>query len=54
KLVGMLTEDFGFALNDVIVSFSGHRGYHVHVEREEIRGMDSMGRKEIVDYITGT
>jgi DNA primase small subunit len=54
KLVGMLTADFGFALNDVIVSFSGHRGYHVHVEREEIREMDSMGRKEIVDYITGT
>ena len=54
KLVEMLTGDFGFALDDVMVSFSGHRGYHVHVENEEIRKLDSMARKEMVDYITGT
>ncbi|MDH5440970.1 MAG: DNA primase small subunit PriS [Candidatus Bathyarchaeota archaeon] len=54
KLVEMLTKDFGFALDDVMVSFSGHRGYHVHVENEEIQKMDSMARKEIVDYVTGT
>ncbi|MFQ6095160.1 MAG: DNA primase small subunit domain-containing protein [Candidatus Bathyarchaeia archaeon] len=54
KLVEMLTQDFGFSEEDVRVSFSGHRGYHVHVENEEIRRMDSMARKEIVDYVTGT
>jgi len=54
KLVDMLTEDFGFSIDDVVVSFSGHRGYHVHIDNEEVQKMDSMARKEIVDYITGT
>jgi len=54
KLIGMLTEDFGFSSNDVKVSFSGHRGYHVHIEGEEVQEMDSVERKEMVDYITGS
>jgi DNA primase small subunit len=53
KLVEMLTEDFGFSSDEIDVSFSGHRGYHVHIENEAIRGLDSTARKEIVDYITG-
>ena len=35
------------------VAFSGHRGYHVHVESEAVRALDSLGRKEIVDYVMG-
>mgnify|MGYP000002778299 CR=1 FL=1 len=53
KLLDILTEDFGFAPNEIKTSFSGHRGYHVNVENEEIRTLDSTSRKEIVDYITG-
>lgn len=53
KLVDMLTEDFGFANSEVKVFFSGNRGYHVHIESENIRLLDSMARKEIVDYIIG-
>lgn len=53
KLVDLLTEDFGFSSADVNVSFSGGRGYHVHVENEAIRDLDSAARKEMVDYITG-
>ncbi|MBS7614508.1 DNA primase small subunit PriS [Candidatus Bathyarchaeota archaeon] len=54
KLVEMLMEEFGFSSNEVAVSFSGHRGYHVHVTNEVIRELDAGARKEIVDYITGT
>jgi len=54
KLVDMLTQDFGFSTDEIVVSFSGHRGYHVHVENNEIRELDSIARKEIADYITGT
>jgi DNA primase small subunit len=54
KLVDVLTEDFGFSSNVLTVAFSGHRGYHVHVESEAVRGLDSLARKEIVDYLTGT
>lgn len=54
KLIDMLTQDFGFSKSETTVSFSGHRGYHVHLENDETREMDSTVRKEIVDYITGT
>jgi DNA primase small subunit len=53
KLLDMLRSDLGFSENEVLVYFSGHRGYHVHVESETIRQLDSPSRKEIVDYITG-
>ena len=53
KLINMLKDDFGFASDDLKPYFSGHRGYHVHIENEVIRGLNSLARKEIVDYITG-
>ncbi len=53
KLIDMLTKDFGFAANELHVFFSGHRGYHVHVEDEAVRSLDALARKEIVDYVTG-
>ena len=53
KLLDMLENDFGFSLDELHVFFSGHRGYHVHVEDEAIRSLDAMARKEIVDYVTG-
>lgn len=54
KLVDLLIEDFGLASDVLTVAFSGHRGYHVHVESESIRELDSLARKEIVDYLMGT
>jgi len=53
KLLDMLIEDFGFAADELAVYFSGNRGYHVHVESKTIRLLDSIARKEIVDYIVG-
>jgi len=53
KLLDMLTRDFGFSSKEMNVSFSGHRGYHLHVESREVQALDSMARKEIVDYILG-
>jgi len=53
KLLDMLLRDFGFSDKKVHVFFSGHRGYHVHVEDEAIRALDSVARKEIVDYASG-
>jgi DNA primase small subunit len=54
KLVDVLTDDFGFSSEVLTVAFSGHRGYHVHVESESVRALDSLARKEIVDYVMGT
>jgi DNA primase small subunit len=53
KLIDMLNNDCGFSLNELHVFFSGHRGYHVHVEDEAVRSLDAMARKEIVDYVIG-
>lgn len=53
KLVDMLENDFGFAEDEIRTFFSGHRGYHIHVENEAIRSIDAMARKEIVDYVSG-
>jgi DNA primase small subunit len=53
KLLDMLENDFGFSQDELHVYFSGHRGYHVHVETENVRSLDAMARKEIVDYVTG-
>jgi DNA primase small subunit len=53
KLLDMLLEDFGFSERDVHAFFSGHRGYHVHVEAESARTLDAVARKEIVDYVCG-
>jgi len=53
RLLDILTKDFGFSDKDLSLYFSGHRGYHVHVEGEAVECLDSMARKEVVDYVTG-
>jgi DNA primase small subunit len=53
KLLDMLTQDFGFSEKEVTVFFSGNRGYHIHIESTAVRTMETVARKEIVDYISG-
>lgn len=53
KLIDILENDFGFSQNELHSYFSGHRGYHVHIENESVKSLDAMARKEIVDYVTG-
>lgn len=53
RLIDFLLNDFGFCEKDVHVYFSGNRGYHVQVENDEIQPLETMARKDIVDYIGG-
>ena len=53
KLLEFLTNDFGFSAEEIKTFFSGHRGYHVHLEGEAVRSLDALARKEIVDYVGG-
>ncbi len=48
-----LLPDFGVKLDDIMIVFSGHRGYHVHCFTEEVQPLGSAERREIIDYITG-
>ena len=51
KLIDILIQDMGFTPNDLIINFSGNRGYHVHVKNPKIKNLDQNARREIVDYI---
>ncbi|MCW3997787.1 MAG: hypothetical protein NWF10_04385 [Candidatus Bathyarchaeota archaeon] len=53
KLVDFLETDFGFSHKEMHTFFSGHRGYHVHVENMAVKTLDTIARKEIADYMTG-
>lgn len=48
-----LLTDFGFREKDIQVVFSGGRGYHIHIHRQDVLALTSHERREIVDYITG-
>jgi len=53
KLIDVLERDFGFSAKEMKLGFSGHRGYHVHIEDPCVRTLDAVARKEIVDYMAG-
>lgn len=48
-----LLDDFGFEENEIEINFSGNRGYHVHVQRQSVMGLNANARNEIGDYIKG-
>lgn len=48
-----LVPDFGFKPEEMQISFSGSRGYHVRIYRPEVEGMGREDRREVVDYIEG-
>ena len=51
RLLTLLKEDFGFGEDELVVVFSGGRGYHVHVRDEALLELDSDARREVVDYV---
>ncbi len=48
-----LLDDFGFDENSLFISFSGGRGYHIHVRSDDVYSLSSDERREIVTYIMG-
>jgi DNA primase small subunit len=51
RLLDILQTDFGYSDDELLVVFSGGRGYHVHVRDPDLRDLDSAARREIVDYV---
>ncbi len=54
KLKEILTDEFGIKEENIGINFSGHRGYHVHINEKKTAHFSSEERKEITDYVTGT
>jgi DNA primase small subunit len=48
-----LLGDFGFDARDVLIVFSGGRGFHAHVHAEAVLPLSSGERRELVEYILG-
>ncbi|MCX8197221.1 MAG: DNA primase catalytic subunit PriS [Candidatus Micrarchaeota archaeon] len=48
-----LVADFGLSKKEMVVNFSGSRGYHVHVISNEVKRLDREARREIADYVAG-
>jgi len=53
KVCDVLLDELGFSSKDLYLVFSGHRGFHIHVEEEDVIGIDQDARREIVDYLLG-
>lgn len=51
RLLDLLEADFGF--EDLEIVFSGGRGYHVHVRRDDVSRLSRRARREIVEYVLG-
>ncbi|UCF08959.1 MAG: DNA primase catalytic subunit PriS [Thermoplasmata archaeon] len=48
-----LLSDLGFSEEQLLIVFSGGRGYHIHIRDPQVVPLTSHERREIVDYITG-
>ena len=48
-----LIPDFNIDIEKMKIAFSGHRGYHLKIEDNDLRTLSSDERREIIDYITG-
>ena len=49
----VLLGDFGLNEKDLLITFSGGRGYHVHVRTPTVLTLPSGARRELADYMTG-
>jgi len=48
-----LQPEFGFKEKYIQTSFSGHRGFHIHVRDPKLFHLDSNARRELVNHIRG-
>ncbi len=55
RLIDILVQDFGFNRSEILIYFTGNRGFHVVVEteKEDWLKLNSRERRELVDYIKG-
>ena len=48
-----LSPEFGFEEKYLQVSFSGHRGFHIHIRDPKYLHLDSNARRQLVNHIRG-
>lgn len=53
KLVNQLTSDLGVPKEEIIIAYTGHRGYHVRVRNREAMQLGKRERRELSDLVYG-
>ncbi len=52
QLIQWLQDDFGIVENEILVNFSGGKGYHIHVRSPSFFGLSKTARTELMDYLS--
>ena len=52
-LMDVLVEDLGFSRDDMVLDFSGGKGFHITIENESFRSLSKDDRIDLVNYIKG-
>jgi DNA primase small subunit len=52
RLLDLLQRDLGVRPDSISIYYSGHRGFHVHVEDEGLRDLGREARAQIADYVS--
>lgn len=53
KLVDILSEELGAPLDDIAISYTGNRGFHVRVSEGRLTELSKEGRREVAFYVMG-
>lgn len=53
NLYQLLTNDFGISSEDILITFSGGKGFHVRVMGEEYLNLSEKARKSLISYVSG-
>jgi len=53
NLYQLLTTDFGITKDNILITFSGGKGFHVRVKGEEYLHLSEKARKALVSYVSG-
>ncbi|MDK2373215.1 MAG: DNA primase small subunit domain-containing protein [Candidatus Korarchaeota archaeon] len=53
KLIEVLSEDLGASLDEIAVSYTGNRGFHVRVSEGKLTTLSKEGRREVAFYAMG-
>jgi DNA primase small subunit len=54
ELMELIDQDLGLMDKGALsINFSGHKGYHIHLRQQAVKGLSKEARIEIVDYLSG-
>ena len=53
RLIDTVLKDLGFEKEDMVIDYSGNKGFHVTITDPYYRNLDASDRRQLLDYIQG-